>query len=70
ASGAPVRIEGTGLLARCLQHETDHLSGIVFGDRISARARRQLDKSVAELAYRYPSDWPVSPKQAAVPPGQ
>ena len=32
--GNPVTVEGTGLLARCLQHETDHLS-TVFGDRLS-----------------------------------
>lgn len=65
--GRPVTVHGTGLLARCLQHETDHLNGTVFGDRLSARARRQLDKKVEELAWRYPEDWPVSPKNAAAP---
>ena len=70
AFGNEVHIEGTGLLARCLQHETDHLGGIVFGDRISGRSRRLLDKQVEDLAWRYPDDWPVSPKlKAAVPPG-
>lgn len=68
--GEPVEVVGTGLLARCLQHETDHLNGTVYGDRISSRARRRLDKEVAELDWRYPADWPVSPKlTAAVPPG-
>ncbi|PIF02450.1 MAG: peptide deformylase [Propionibacterium sp.] len=67
AWGNPVEIKGTGLLARCLQHETDHLNGIVFGDRLSARSRRKLDKLVADLAYRYLDDWPVSPKQVAKP---
>lgn len=65
AEGNEVTLEGTGLLARCFQHETDHLNGTVFGDRISSRARRKLDKQVAELAYRYPDDWPVSPKRFA-----
>jgi len=65
--GNEVVVEGEGLLARCLQHETDHLSGTVFGDRLSARARRQLDKKVEELAWRYPDDWPVSPKNTAAP---
>lgn len=32
-SGQPARIEGTGLLARALQHEIDHLDGILFVDR-------------------------------------
>ena len=68
--GNPVEVIGTGLLARCLQHETDHLNGTVYGDRIPSRARRKLDREVADLAWRYPDDWPVSPKlTAAVPPG-
>ncbi|MGH3327389.1 MAG: peptide deformylase [Streptomycetales bacterium] len=40
--GDPVRVEGTGLLARCLQHECDHLEGRVFVDRLPARERRAL----------------------------
>ncbi len=62
ANGDPVEIVGTGLLARCLQHETDHLKGIVFGDRLSSRARRQLDERHEELRHLYPDDWPLSPK--------
>ncbi len=61
-NGNPVRVEGTGLLARCLQHETDHLSGIVFGDRLSARSRRQLNEEKESLAHLYPADWPITPK--------
>jgi peptide deformylase len=59
--GEPVVFEGTGLLARCLQHETDHLYGTVFGDRLPARSRKQLHQLHEELAGLYPSDWPVSP---------
>lgn len=66
-NGNEITVTGTGLLARCLQHETDHLNGTVFGDRLSARSRRQLDKQTEELAYRYPDDWPVSPKRHATP---
>ncbi len=33
--GTPVEIEGTGLLARVLQHEIDHLDGVLFVDRLS-----------------------------------
>ena len=65
--GEEITVDGTGLLARCLQHETDHLNGTVFGDRLSSRSRRQLDQKVADLAYRYPDDWPVSPKLKAAP---
>nr|WP_262391049.1 peptide deformylase [Micrococcus luteus] len=35
--GAP----GTGLLARCLQHETDHLDGILYVDRLDGEERRE-----------------------------
>lgn len=57
--GERVEFEGTGLLARCLQHETDHLHGTVFGDRISAKLRKKLDKQVEKLAADYPENWPV-----------
>ncbi len=42
--GSPVSFEGDGLLARCLQHETDHTRGTVFGDRLSTKARKKLTK--------------------------
>jgi peptide deformylase len=57
----PVEYEGTGLLARCLQHETDHTQGTVFGDRLSRKYRKRLYAEAEELAPDYPADWPVSP---------
>jgi peptide deformylase len=39
-TGAPVRVEGEGLMARCLQHEVDHLDGKVFLDRLTGDARK------------------------------
>lgn len=60
--GNPIEIVGTGMLARCLQHETDHLNGTVFGDRLPLRRKKSLTKKQTALAYRYPDDWPVSPK--------
>jgi peptide deformylase len=60
--GRPVEVTGTGLLARCLQHETDHLNGTVFGDRLSGRARKKLYALHADLSDAYPDDWPVSPR--------
>ncbi|GAA1390591.1 peptide deformylase [Luteococcus peritonei] len=62
AFGQDITVVGTGLLARCLQHETDHLGGMVFGDRLSSRARRKLDEQHEQLKHFYPDDWPVSPK--------
>lgn len=58
--GEPVEFIGTGLLARCLQHETDHLFGTVFGDRVPERSRKKLYKQHGELADSYPDDWPVT----------
>jgi peptide deformylase len=57
--GAPVRHEGHGLLARCLQHETDHCHGTVFGDRLGKRVFRKLEKQAAEAAEDYPPGWPA-----------
>ena len=41
-AGEPVAFEGDGLLARCLQHETDHTQGTVFGDRLPTKLRKKL----------------------------
>jgi peptide deformylase len=41
-NGHPVRIEAEGLLGRCLQHEIDHLDGILFIDRLSPLKRRMV----------------------------
>ncbi len=61
-NGNPVEIVGTGLLARCLQHETDHLNGTVFGDRLSGRSRKKLYAQHEEMVDSYPDDWPVTPR--------
>ena len=46
--GEPVEIVGTGLLARCLQHESDHLEGMVYVDRLTKRARKRVLKEWLE----------------------
>ncbi len=56
--GSPVVFEGTGLLARCLQHETDHTLGTVFADRLATKARKKLTKAQEKVAADYPPDWP------------
>lgn len=58
--GGPVSYAGTGLLARCLQHETDHCRGTVFGDRLNKRARKKLFKQADSMAVEFPSEWPAS----------
>ena len=40
-NGKPLRVEGSGLMARALQHEVDHLDGRVFLDRLTGEARKQ-----------------------------
>ena len=57
--GEPVAFEGDGLLARCLQHETDHTVGTVFGDRLSAKARKRLGRTHDDAAEDFPLTWPA-----------
>jgi peptide deformylase len=58
--GAPVEFGGDGTLARCLQHETDHTNGTVFGDRLSTRWRKKLQKAHDKAAPDFPDEWPLS----------
>jgi peptide deformylase len=46
--GAPVEFAGTGLLARCLQHETDHLDGILYVSRLTGETRRAARRALRE----------------------
>ena len=48
--GEPVRIEAEGMLARCLQHEIDHLNGVLFIDHLSRLKREQAVKKVRKAA--------------------
>ena len=59
--GAPVTFSGDGMLARCLQHETDHTLGTVFGDRLSTRWRKRLQKNHEKVADHFPEEWPAVP---------
>lgn len=47
--GAPITIEGTGLLARALQHEIDHLDGSLFLDRLRGIRRELIVRRVQKL---------------------
>ncbi len=57
--GEPVHFEGDGLLARCLQHETDHTVGTVFGDHLDDKMRKKLDKKHVKARRHYPVGWPA-----------
>ncbi len=46
--GEPLRIEGTERLARCLAHESDHLDGVLFLDRLEPEVRKQAMREVRE----------------------
>jgi peptide deformylase len=46
--GEPLRLEGSGLLARALQHEVDHLDGKLFLDRLTGDARKQAMRALRE----------------------
>ena len=44
AEGDPVEIEADGLFSRCLQHENDHLDGVLFLDHLSPLKRQMLQR--------------------------
>jgi peptide deformylase len=44
--GDPVQVVGAGELSRCLQHETDHLDGVLFIDRMDAQRRRAAMRAI------------------------
>ena len=47
-TGAKKEIEGDGLLAACLQHELDHLNGVLFVDHLSALKRNMIMRKLAK----------------------
>lgn len=49
--GDPVTVEGTQLLARCIQHETDHLDGIIFIDRLDRETRKAAMRAIREAEW-------------------
>ncbi|WP_405857416.1 peptide deformylase [Streptomyces sp. NBC_00090] len=53
AEGNPIAVQGTGYFARCLQHETDHLYGRLYIDRLSKRDRKDALRQMEEGTPRY-----------------
>ena len=57
----PVTVEGTDLMAQCLQHETDHLDGMLYIDRLPKEDRKRALRDIRR------SDWFLSGVQDAEP---
>jgi peptide deformylase len=53
--GDPVQVVGSGMLARCLQHETDHLDGVLFIDRMDPATRKAAMRAIRT------ADWAGQP---------
>jgi len=66
--GERVEIEATGLLARALQHEIDHLNGILFIDRMSSAAKAGLSSKLKRLQKETQRGLTTSRRQPAVEP--
>ena len=57
--GEEIQLVGTGLLARCAQHETDHLDGVLFIDRLDSVRRKQAMKEIRSAEWYNPDAPPV-----------
>jgi len=56
--GEPITVDGDGLLARCIQHEVDHLDGVLFLDRLDPAARRAAMREIRASEW-FGADPPV-----------
>lgn len=62
--GDPVQLVGTGHMSRCVQHETDHLDGVLFLDRLDPQRRKEAMRAIRQ------ADWydPAAPPTVKVSP--
>ena len=64
-TGEPLTVEGHGFFARCLQHETDHLDGLLYLDRLVGRYRRAARRAVRDRGWGRPGyAWDPALQQA------
>ena len=49
--GDPVTVDGTARTARCIQHETDHLDGVLFVDRLTPQVRREAMRAIRDAPW-------------------
>jgi peptide deformylase len=54
--GRPIDMEAEGLLARIFQHETDHLNGMLYIDRLTDEGRRDVMRQLRELEMNAPPE--------------
>jgi peptide deformylase len=63
--GRPIEVEGQGFLARCLQHETDHLDGVIYLDRLVGRNQRAARKMLKHNGWGVPGlEWDPATQDA------
>ena len=53
-TGSQIEIEGTGFLARCFQHEVDHLNGLLYLDRLVGRYARDAKRMLKRRSWGVP----------------
>ncbi|HJQ43684.1 MAG TPA: peptide deformylase [Jatrophihabitantaceae bacterium] len=53
-TGAPITVTGTGFFARCLQHETDHLRGMLYIDHLPRNRRRRVLRDMQPFEWNAP----------------
>jgi peptide deformylase len=56
AEGRPIDVQALGLLARIFQHETDHLNGMLYIDRLTDDGRRDVMRQLRELEMKAPPE--------------
>lgn len=52
--GKPITVEGTGYFARCLQHETDHLDGLLYLNRLTGRYTKESKRMLKSNGWGVP----------------
>jgi peptide deformylase len=52
--GNPITVSGTGTFARCLQHETDHLAGVLYIDHLPRNRRRRVIRDIEPFDWNAP----------------
>jgi len=63
AQGVPHTLICDGMFARCIQHENDHLNGVLFIDRMEKKVRTSIDRAVKDLAKATKDKAPASPQK-------
>ncbi|MCC9145174.1 MULTISPECIES: peptide deformylase [unclassified Arthrobacter] len=64
--GNPISIEGEGMLARCFQHETDHLNGSLYIDRLEGEDRKDALRAIRQREYDAIADRTIAQRAQSV----